>query len=221
LNAFNPLAMNQILRRALIVFLAVLPFAMHSQVQQGKVLLMNGSVVENALWEEKDGMIYIYDQKKNLFGKEKTRAVELNKSEIFSLSNGSKEQVLYYQDTMLGDYYTPEEMRMYLAGAGDARKNYKARHISAIGFGLCTVAGYLVGDGFMILIVPPITYAAIQYVGKIKIREKYMSDVNYKYNDQYAEGFEPPARSRKMIRGALSGVVGSVTGVVLYMIKNQ
>ena len=67
----NPLAMNQILRRALIVFLAVLPFALHSQVQQGKVLLMNGSVVENTLWEEKDGMIFIYDQKKNLFGKEK------------------------------------------------------------------------------------------------------------------------------------------------------
>lgn len=213
--------MNQVLGRILTVFLSFLSFAIHAQVQQGKVLLMNGSVVENAMWEEKDGMIYIYDKKNNLFGKEKTRAVELNKSEIFSLSSGGKEQVLYFQDTMLGDYYTPEEMRMYLAGAGDARKNYKARHISAIGFGLCAVAGYLVGDGLMILIVPPITYAAIQYVGKIKIREKYMSDVNYKYNDQYAEGFEPPARSRKMIRGALSGVVGSVTGVLLYMIKNQ
>lgn len=213
--------MNQVLGRILTVFLSFFSFAIHAQVQQGKVLLMNGSVVENAMWEEKDGMIYIYDQKKNLFGKEKNRAVELNKSEIFSLSSGSNEQVLYFQDTMLGDYYTPEEMRMYLAGAGDARKNYKARHISAIGFGLCAVAGYLVGDGLMILIVPPITYAAIQYVGKIKIREKYMSDINYKYNDQYAEGFEPPARSRKMIRGALSGVVGSVTGVVLYLIKNQ
>ncbi len=213
--------MNLVLGRILIFFLSLLPFAIQAQLQQGRVLLMNGTVVENALWGEKDGMIYIYDKKNNLFGKEKTRAIELNKSEIFSLSNGSKEQVLYFQDTMLGDYYTPEEMRMYLAGAGDARKNYKARHISAIGFGLCTVAGYLVGDGLMILIVPPITYAAIQYVGKIKIREKYMSDVNYKYNDQYAEGFEPPARSRKIIRGAFSGVLGSVTGVVLYMLKNQ
>lgn len=182
---------------------------------------MNGSVIENSMWEEKDGMIYIYDQRKNLFGKEKTRAVELNKSEIYSLSNGSREQILYYQDTMLGDYYTPEEMRMYLSGAGDARKNYKARHISAIGFALCGAAGYLVGDGLLILIVPPITYAAIQYVGKIKIREKYMSDPNFKFNDLYAEGFEPPARSRKMIRGAISGVLGSATGVILYFIKNQ
>jgi hypothetical protein len=110
-------------------------------------MLMNGTVVENTLWEEKDGMIYIYDQKKNLFGNEKTKAIELNKSEIFSLSNGSKEQIMYYQDTMLGDYYTPEEMRVYLSGAGDARKNYKARHISAIGFALCGATGYLVGDG--------------------------------------------------------------------------
>ena len=197
------------------------PLLTFSQVQQGKILLMNGSVVENTLWEEKGGMIYIYNQKKNLFGKEKTRAIELNKSEIYSVSNGSKEQILYYQDTMLGDYYTPEEMRVYLAGAGDARKNFKARHVSAIGFAVCTVAGYLVGDGLLILIIPPVTYAALQYVGKIKIREKYMSDPNFKYNDLYAEGFEPPARSRKMIRGALSGLLGSATGVVIYFIKNQ
>jgi hypothetical protein len=213
--------MNFNLKRIFIFILFAIPALSEAQVQQGKVLLMNGTVVENTLWEEKDGMIYIYDQKKNILGKEKTKAIELNKSEVYSLSNGSKEQILYYQDTMLGDYYTPEEMRVYLAGAGDARKNYKARHISAVGFAVCAVVGYLVGDGLLILIVPPVTYAAIQYVGKIKIREKYMSDPNFKYNDLYAEGFEPPARSRKMIRGALSGLLGSATGVVLYFIKNQ
>ncbi len=213
--------MTNLLKRIFILIAFGVPAVAFSQVQQGKVMLMNGTVVENSLWEEKDGMIYIYDKKNNLFGKEKTRAIELNKSEIFSLSNGTKEQILYYQDTMLGDYYTPEEMRVYLAGAGDARKNYKARHISAIGFAVCTVAGYLVGDGLLILIVPPVTYSAMQYIGKIKIKEKYMSDPHFKYNDLYAEGFEPPARSRKMIRGALSGLIGSATGVVLYFIKNQ
>ncbi len=213
--------MTNLLKRIFILIAFGVPAVAFSQVQQGKVMLMNGTVVENSLWEEKDGMIYIYDKKNNLFGKEKTRAIELNKSEIFSLSNGTKEQILYYQDTMLGDYYTPEEMRVYLAGAGDARKNYKARHISAIGFAVCTVAGYLVGDGLLILIVPPVTYSAMQYIGKIKIKEKYMSDPNFKYNDLYAEGFEPPARSRKMIRCALSGLIGSATGVVLYFIKNQ
>jgi hypothetical protein len=213
--------MIDIVKRIFILLLLALPAYAFAQVQQGKVLLMNGTVVENTLWEEKDGLIYIYDQKKNILGKEKTRAFELTKSEVYSVSNGSKEQILYYQDTMLGDYYTPEEMRMYIAGAGDARKNYNARHISAIGFALCGAVGYLVGDGLLVLIVPPITYAAIQYVGKIKIKEKYMSDRNFKYNDLYAEGFEPPARSRKMIRGALSGLAGSVTGVLISLIKNQ
>ena len=213
--------MTDIIKRIFILLLLALPACAFTQVQQGKVLLMNGTVVENTLWEEKDGVIYIYDQRTNLFGKEKPRAIELNKSEIFSLSNGKTEQVLYFQDTMLGDYYTPEEMRMYLAGAGDARKNFKAWHIAIIGYELCLFAGNLVGDGLLVLIVPPITYAAIQYVGKIKIREKYISDPNFKYNDLYAEGFEPPARSRKMIRGVLSGLAGSVTGVVLSLIKNQ
>ena len=213
--------MTDIVKRISVLILILLPACAFTQVQQGKVFLMNGTMVENALWEEKDGLIYIYDQKKNILGKEKTTAFELTKSEVYSVSNGRKEQILYYQDTMLGDYYTPEEMRMYLAGAGDARKNYNARHISAIGFALCGAVGYLVGDGLLVLIVPPITYAAIQYVGKIKIKEKYMSDRNFKYNDLYAEGFEPPARSRKMIRGALSGLAGSVTGVLISLIKNQ
>lgn len=212
--------MNSGYRYIILFSLFIFPFVSKSQVQQGPVLLMNGTRLENTKWEEKDGLIYIYDEHKNLFGKEKIRAIELNKSEVFSLSNGKSEQILYYQDTMLGDYYTPEEMKVYLAGSGDARKNYKARHITALGFALCGVAGYLVGDGLLILIVPPITYAALQYVGKIKIREKYMSDPNFKYNDLYAEGFEPPARSRKMIRGALSGVLGSATGVLIYMLKN-
>jgi len=213
--------MKNVSSRFLIACLMALPVLSEAQVQQGKVLLMNGTTIERAMWEERDGLIYIYDLKKNLFGKEKTRAIELTKNEVYSLANGNKEQILYYQDTMLGDYYTPEEMRMYLAGAGDARKNYRARHISAIGFALCGAAGYLVGDGLLVLIVPPITYAAIQYVGKIKIREKYISDPNFRYNDLYAEGFEPPARSRKMIRGALSGLAGSITGVVISLIKNQ
>lgn len=182
---------------------------------------MNGYVVENTKWEEKDGMILIHNQKKSIVGKTKDKVTELNKSEIFSLNSGAKEQILYYQDTMLGDYYTPEEMRVYLAGAGDARKNFKARHVSAIGFVICAAAGYVVGDGLLVLIIPPITYAASQVIGKIKIREKYMSDKNFKYNDLYAEGFEPPARSRKILKSALSGVVGSVTGVLLFLVKNQ
>ncbi len=204
-----------------LIFFSLVSIYSVAQVQEGRVVLMNGSIVQNTLWEEKDGMILIYSQKKSLFGKTKNKTVELNKSEIFSLSSGTKEQVLYFQDTMLGDYYTPEEMRVYLAGAGDARKNYKARHVSAIGFVLCAAAGYAVGDGLLVLILPPVTYAASQIIGKIKIREKYMSDKNFKYNDLYADGFEPPARSRKIIRSALSGLAGSVSGVVLSLIKNQ
>jgi hypothetical protein len=87
--------MNHTFRTLFIAFLFATPFLTEAQVQQGKVLLMNGSVIENSLWEEKDGMIYIYDKKTNLFGKKKTRAVELNKSEIYSLADGSREDILY------------------------------------------------------------------------------------------------------------------------------
>jgi len=61
--------MIQTFRTLFIAFLFATPFLTKAQVKQGKILLMNGSEVANALWEEKDGMIYIYDKKNNLFGK--------------------------------------------------------------------------------------------------------------------------------------------------------
>ncbi len=149
------------------------------------------------------------------------KTTELNKSEVFSYVHNGKEVILYVQDSAFGDVYSTDEMRMYLAGERDARKNYKANHIALIGYVLCGAASFAVGDGLLVLVVPPVAYGTLQLIGKVKIREKYISDKDYKFNDVYAEGFEPPARSKKIIKGIAGSVLGSVNGLIIYFLKNQ
>lgn len=188
---------------------------------QDAILLMNGTRVEPIQWEIKDGLIHVTSAKKGVFGKEKQVTRELNQAEVFALYRDGKEHLIYVQDTILGDYYTPEEMRMYLVGAHDAHTNFKARHTMVIGYLVCGTAAFIVGDGLLVLILTPVIYGSAQLIGKIKIREKYIEDKNFKYNDLYAEGFEPPARSRKIIRGMVSGIAGTVSGLVLNLITHQ
>lgn len=179
---------------------------------------MNGEILNVHSVLESEGLIMVTSPKRF---SSKLKTIELNKSEVFSYMHEGKEIVLYVQDSAFGDVYSVDEMRMYLAGERDARANYKANHIALIGYLICGAASLAVGDGLLVLVVPPVAYGTLQLLGKVKIREKYISDKNYKFNDVYAEGFEPPARSKKIIKGIAGGVLGSVNGLIIYFLKNQ
>jgi hypothetical protein len=182
---------------------------------QDKVLLMNGQEVECQIVADSGYVVSYNVTKKN--GKVKNRIAHRN--EIFSYTRkDSVEKIIYVQDTMFGDIYNIPEMRAYLAGQHDARANFKAHHISAIGFGVCFTIAFIGKDGYFTAVGPPVVYTLTQLIGKVKIREKTMTNKNYKYNDIYADGYEPPARTRKIVKAFGSGMIGSAAGVALYFI---
>jgi hypothetical protein len=153
-------------------------------------------------------------------GKVKLR--ELHKNDVFSVKKaGQQEVILYAQDELLGDIYSTDEMRFYLAGEHDARENFSAWPTFVVGFALCAGISLWGGDGYITAVGPPILYTMIQLVPKIKIREKTMSRPEYKYNDIYADGYEPPARSRKLFRAMGGSFAGSATGVALWFLLIQ
>ena len=144
---------------------------------------------------------------------------EIHKNEVFSVTKrGETEQILYLQDEILGNIYSADEMRFYLAGENDARQNFKAWPTFAVGFALCAGVSVWGGDGYITAVGPPILYTLIQLVPKIKIREKTMSHPEYKYNDIYADGYEPPARTRKLSRAMEGAFLGSATGVACWLL---
>jgi hypothetical protein len=183
---------------------------------QDLIVLMNGQEFRCKILTD-EGTVFRVSAP-NRFGK--IKAYDLHKSDVFSFRMAdSKESILYVQDTILGDVYTPDEMRFYLAGQRDARNNFKAWPTFFVGMAGCMVASYLGGDGLITTLAPPLLYTSIQLVPKIKIREKTMSSLDYKYNDLYLEGYVPPARSRKLIRAIEGGFLGSALGLTLWYLK--
>ena len=185
---------------------------------QDTVLLMNGRQMECAILADTGTVLLMQITKPS--GKVIRR--EVHKNDVFSVTKrGEAEQILYLQDEMMGNIYSSDEMRYYLAGENDARQNFDAWPTFAVGFALCTGVSLWGGDGYITAVGPPILYTLVQLAPKIKIREKTMSHPEYKYNDIYADGYEPPARTRKLSRAMQGAFLGSATGVACWLLFLQ
>jgi hypothetical protein len=182
---------------------------------QDKVLLMNGQEFNCRILSDTTIDIVFEIAKKN--GKLKT--YERHKSDVFSYTiAGQPEKVLYAMDSLLGDVYSEPAMRVYLAGERDARENYRPVGTFVAGFVLCGAIAYAGQDGYLTFMAPPVLYTLAQLVPRLKIRESTMSNPNYKYNEYYADGYEPPARSKKVVRAMEGGFAGAATGVALWFL---
>lgn len=182
---------------------------------QDTVLLMNGRILHcNVIADS--GTVFQFELPKKS-GKIKTH--EIHKSEVFSITKrGELEQILYSPDPMIGDIYQVEEMRFYMAGENDARNNFSAWPTFFVGFALCGTIAYIGGESYFLTILPPIAYTVAQLIPRIKIREETISDISYQHNDFYADGYEPPARTRKIVRALQGAYAGAAAGLVTFML---
>jgi len=201
--------------RVLLFLVCLFLLPIHEAFAQDKILLMNGKEMDCRIVAD-SGYVIVYDITKR---NGKVKQVISNKGEVFSYRQlDSDEVIVYTQDTTFGDIYNASEMRAFLAGQTDSRNNFKARHIAIIGFVSCATIAFLGKDGYFTAVGPPVVYTVVQLLGKVKIRENTMSNKNYKYNDIYADGYEPPARTRKIITAFSSGMIGSAVGLAVYFI---
>ena len=198
--------------RLLLLLSLLIPFC---AAAQDTLLLMNGRHMNCHILAD-TGTVFEFELTK---ANGKIKHQELHKNDVFSVKKaGQSEVILYAQDELLGDIYSVDEMRFYLAGENDARENFSAWPTFAVGFAVCAGVSLWGGDGYITAVGPPILYTMLQLVPKIKIREKTMSRPEYKYNDIYADGYEPPARSRKLFRAMGGSFAGSATGVALWFL---
>jgi hypothetical protein len=180
---------------------------------QDEIQLMNGREMRGEVFL--DSTLLVKIRYRGVYGKWKE--IEMHRSEIFSVTKAGKEMIFYAPDTTLGDRYSQEEMRIFLLGEKDAFQRYQARHTAIIGFLTCGTISYLGGDGIMSLIGPPILYTLAHIPGKIRVRKHHISNDALKYNDLYAEGFEPVARGRRLNKAMIWSSLGSVTGLFCFL----
>jgi hypothetical protein len=142
---------------------------------------------------------------------------ELNQLYMVKFSNGTK-RFYYSQDSSIYNYFTRDEMWMYMKGEADARKGFKARG-SLIGAGVAGLIGGMTGTFWAP--VAPYGYMALTGIPKVRIRANTISNPNYVDSDGYILGYERVARHKRRIQAVIGGSIGLVLGYTIYGLFHQ
>ncbi len=189
------------------IFIVMLGFIANisfSQNGNDTVLFINGNKIITTVTDTTNGLITFKNPKKP----KKFKTVD--NDDVFSITNGKGEEIIYAYDTLTGNELTVEEMRYYIAGQQDARRVIKGR----VGFwtNLLVSAGAGATGSFLTPIVP-FAVAGILGLPKVKIKEGSVSKPEYANQDAYLMGYEKEGKRKRKIKSILGGGIGLIVGL--------
>jgi hypothetical protein len=180
---------------------------------QDTIYLMNGQVVGEEVIDTLLGAVTIYNPKKI----EKKIHFEFDQLYMVRYSNGIK-RYYYQQDSTINNWFTRDEMWMYMKGENDARKGFTAKGAF---IGAC-VAGLVGGmTGTFWGPIAPYGYMALSGLPKIKIRGNTISNPSYVESDAYILGYERVARQKRKIKSVIGGTMGLAAGYIFYALLHS
>ncbi len=198
--------------KRIILFLSLIVLCYSEAYSQKKdtVILMNGNVVVAQVLDTLLGAVTIPDYKKA------GRNIHYEYEELYMVhyANGFKDYY-YSQDTVKGNYFTRDEMMMFIRGEQDGRKGFKGNGCM-ITAGLLGFVGGATGTFFGPIL--PYGFMAVSGVPKIRIRHSTISNPNYIDSDAYILGYERSARYKRKIRALIGGTVGIAVGYAAYLV---
>lgn len=206
----------------------VLVFAASVANAQDKIVLLNGQTVEGKITKYEDHAIdYTWEKGK----KKKQKTATIEEYRVFSIQKAGEEaQIIYKQDTTIGNYLTENEMRHFIYGQKDASDNYKA---TAFGVGTFVVtSGLIMFDaqdtendgsfdrepGFLVVLLPSIGGMAVSAMIPVKINMKHVSDPAYLSEEYYVVGYVRKARFKKVMAALKGYAAGLAVGIGTYLI---
>lgn len=178
--------------------------------QKDTIYLMNGHVVVEAVTDTSIGAVTVNDP-------EKIGAkihYEFDQLYCVKYANGTT-NYYYEQDTLRRNWFTRDEMLLFIKGEQDARKGFKARG-ALIGSGVAGLVGGLTGTLFGP--IAPYGFMALSGLPKVRIRHETVSNPNYIESDAYILGYERVARSKLRIKSLLGGTIGLAVGYGAFFI---
>ena len=198
------------LKKGFLFFVSCFLFqAISSQTNvQDTIYLMNGQVVGEKVIDTLLGAVTIINPKKP------TKKIHYEWDQLYMVrfANGDK-RYYYTQDTTISNWFTREEMWMYMKGENDARRGFKARG-ALIGAGIAGIIGGMSGTFWGP--IAPYGYMALSGIPKVRIRHNTISNPAYVESDAYILGYERVARQRRKIKSVIGGTVGLAIGYGIY-----
>lgn len=240
---------QKIARVPILAIICFLISAHVSAQQPAELLLINGKRLEVYRLNDSTYVPLQYNFDKNFFKKERInikaarkqktlytaafstpkadsipvvmKAGSLDREDVFSVTypNG-KEKVYYAYDEPMGNVFQEDEMRGYVYGERDARFALSGKGWFYSGLAVGAISGYVLKTSVVSLAVPPV-FALAANIPIIHIKERYIADKSYRYNENYALGFERLARRKNTIQALKGSAIGTVLGIVAYAIINN
>jgi len=172
---------------------------------------MTGNVLEGNVTSQ-DTLYLYYDLVKK---SGKTKAKKLDLERVFSINGpNGEEKVIYYMDTVVGNYFTIDEMRFYIQGEQDASKYYRANWTIAAGLPITAGLGFVL-SGTVFSFAVPFVYLVSTGISAYKINKNKISSSNLVTEPAYVLGYERTARNKRLFKSLFAGLVGTAIGFTL------
>jgi hypothetical protein len=180
------------------------------KAQVDSVYLMNGNVVGEKVLDTLLGAITINDVKKP------GRKIHYEWDQLYMVKFANGDNRYYYQqDSTKNNWFTREEMWMFMKGEKDAHRGFKPK-ACAIGAGIAGLIGGMSGTFWAPVL--PYGFMALSGITKIKINHKSVSNTKYIDYDGYVLGYERVGRQKRKIWSIFGGTAGLIVGYSFYAI---
>ncbi len=210
----------------LFIFLLTLTlFITEKGMAQDKILLLNGNVINGSITDTNSIYVEYKKAKNNKPGK-------IEKYRVFSIvyPDGS-ETVHYKEDSLIGNYFTEHQMRMFLYGEQDAQKGYKAPLNFTGSILVGAASGFLFPftitknpntptesvtniSGFFMPIAPVI-FCVFTGAKWIKMNRNTVSNKLYLSEETYVRGYDRVARNKRIQNAMLGSLAGMAVGILV------
>jgi hypothetical protein len=197
----------------ILLFISIQYFFAQKAPVNDTIYLMNGQVIGEKVIDTLLGAVSINHPTKP----GKKIHYEWDQLYMLRFANGTK-RYYYTQDSTINNWFSREEMWMYMKGENDARKGFTARG-AFIGGAVAGLVGGLSGTFWGP--IAPYGFMALSGIPKVRIKHQTVSNPRFVESDAYILGYERVARQRRKIRSLIGGTAGLVTGYVIYALFHE
>ena len=175
---------------------------------------MNGKIITTSVLDTNSASVQVADPENSI------KKITIDNESLFAIKYGKGNLVYYYQEDTIKNWFTRDEMWLFMQGERDARKGFKARGsfwgglIAGVAGG---ASGLVVGSaGAFFGPVLPISFFTTVGIPKVWIRHSTVSNPNNLWHDAYILGYEREARAKRRRRSMIGGGIGLAIGYIAY-----
>lgn len=196
-----------------ILSLFIYLFSFSQTVSLDTLYLMNGRIIISSVLDTNSASLVISDPE-NI-----NKKISIENERVFAIKYGKGNLFYYYEQDSIKNWYTRDEMWLFMQGERDAKKGFKPQGslIGGILFGMTGGASGLAADiGVFLGPILPLAFFSTVGIPKVRIKHSTVSNPDNLKQDAYILGYEREARAKRRRQSIVGGGIGVALGYIAY-----